>query len=930
MAIAPARVVLDMDGRRIEAAPGTLLVDAAADNGILIPSLCHHRDLAPSGNCRLCLVEIEGWRTEAPACAVRIEPGMKVRTESPRIAAARRAVLEMLLARYHDAQWGAHSRPENEFEYWCRRYGVAPPESVRAPGPHPTDGDPHPFIRVDLNRCILCARCVRACAEVQVRDVWGIAHRAAGSRPAAGLGGAMLDARCESCGACAAWCPTGALEDRGAEAAGTPEALVTTVCPYCGVGCSYDLAVREERIVRVLSNPLAPVNGMHLCVKGRYGFDFVRHAERLRKPRVRRELLEGAGRAPGAPRGEWVETDWATALALVAERFEAVRRASGPDALGFLASAKCSNEENYLVQKLARQVIGTHNVDHCARLCHASTVAGLALALGSGAMSNTMRDVAEGARAILVIGSNTTEQHPVFGAMLRRAVRGRGAKLVLADPRRIELAEFATLHLRQRPGSDVALLNGLLHIIFERGWEDRQFIAGRTEGVEAVREAVRAYTPRRVAALTGVAEADLRAAAGILAREKPMAAVWAMGITQHTSGVANVLALANLQLALGNLGVPGGGVNPLRGQNNVQGACDMGALPNVYPGYQAVGDAQVRSRFAEAWALSGAEAPAPGPAPGLTVTEMIAAAGEGRLRALFVMGENPAMTDPDVNHVRRALAAAEFVVLQEIFPSETSRYADVLLPAAAWAEKEGTFTNTERRIQRVREAVEPPGEARADWAIVAELAERLLALQGRTPAGRRAGWRYAAPAEIMDEIASLTPQYAGVSFSRLDRGENLHWPVPSPGHPGTPILHRERFAIGRGRFHVVEHAGPHEPPDREYPLVLTTGRVLYHWHGGEMTRRSPGLNVLCPHPEVEIHPADARRYGVAEGAPVRLASRRGELVARAWVTDRVPEGVVFGNFHFPDEGNVNNLTIRALDPVAKIPEYKVCAVAIAR
>jgi formate dehydrogenase alpha subunit len=918
-------VELKIDGRAVLAAPGTLLIDAAADAGIAIPSLCHHRDLVPHGNCRLCLVEIEGGRAEAPACETRVAAGMRVRTESERLAAARRAMLELLLSRYHDPRWGRHERPENEFEYWCRHYGARIPDSVFAPGPAPSDADPHPLIRLDRNRCILCMRCVRACRDIQGRKVWGVASRGQRAQLAAGVGEAMLEARCESCGACAAFCPSGALEDRNAEAAGTPQARITTVCPYCGVGCSYDLGVRDGKVVRVLSNPYAPVNGMHLCVKGRYGWDFLHHRDRLAQPQVRRELLEGHERRPGAPRGPWVPVPWNTALEIVAAKLEAVRRESGPDALAFLASAKCTNEENYLIQKLARQVIGTHNVDHCARLCHASTVSGLLLALGSGAMSNTMADVAAQARAIFVIGSNTTEQHPVFGAMLRGAA-ARGAKLVVADPRRIELCEMAALHLRQRPGTDIALVNGLLHLIFANGWEDREFIAARTEGVDAVRSLVRTYTPARVAGLTGVPEDELAAAAEMLARSRPMAVIWAMGITQHTTGVANVLALANLQLALGNFGVPGAGVNPLRGQNNVQGACDMGALPNVYPGYQPIGDAAARERFAAGWALSDG-GPGLSSKPGLTVTEMIGTAGNGQLRALYIVGENPALTDPDLNHVHAALGAAEFVVLQEILPSATAEFADVLLPGAAWAEKDGTFTNTERRVQAVRRALEPPADARPDWAIVAELAERLLARQGRTPRGPHAGWRYPSPGDILDEIAALTPSYAGIDAHRLQRGESLHWPVPAKDHPGTPILHRERFTRGKGAFHAVEHAEPVERPDAEYPLLLTTGRVLVHWHGGEMTRRS-AVSVLCPQPEVEIHPCDARRIGLAEGdgSPLRLVSRRGELRARAWVTERVPEGVVFGNFHFPAEGNVNNLTLLAVDPVAKIPEYKVCAV----
>jgi len=918
-------IELEIDGRRVQAATGSFVIDAAADAGIAIPNLCHHRELRPTGNCRLCMVEIEGWRVEAPACSTPVESGMRVRTDSPRIAESRRAALELVLSRYHDPQWGRHARPENEFEYWCRRYDVRVPDSVLKLGVGARDGDSHPLIRVDLDRCILCTRCVRACKELQVRYVWGLAGRGDGTHLAAGLGGTMLEARCESCGACAAFCPTGALEDRAAETAGKPDALVTTVCPYCGVGCSFDLGVKDGRVVRVLSNPYAPVNGMHLCVKGRYGWDFVHHAERLTQPMVRRELLEERSREPDEPRGEWVSVDWDTALDLVAAKLEAVRLQSGADALAFLASAKCTNEENYLIQKLSRQVIGTHNVDHCARLCHASTVAGLLLALGSGAMSNTMADVAREARAVFVIGSNTTEQHPVFGSMLRRAAE-RGTKIVVADPRRIDLCEFATLHLRQRPGTDIALVNGLLHLIFANGWEDRAFIAARTEGVDALRALVQRYTPERVAAITGVAATELAAAAELLAREHPMAVVWAMGITQHTTGVPNVLALANLQLALGNFGVPGAGVNPLRGQNNVQGACDMGALANVFPGYQPVGDAAARERFARAWALSD-DGPALSARPGLTVTEMIGAAGARKLRALMIVGENPALTDPDLNHVRRSLGAAEFVVLQEILPSATAEFADVLLPGAAWAEKDGTFTSTERRVQRVRQAVEPPGAARPDWAIVAQLATRLLERQRRAPRGPQAAWRYASPAEVLDEIAALTPSYAGIDVHRLEHGEALHWPVPAKDHPGTPILHRERFTRGKGAFHAVEHAEAAELPDAQYPLLLTTGRVLVHWHGGEMTRRS-ALNALCPEPEVEIHPSDARAIGLAdqESARLRLVSRRGELHAHAWITDRVPEGVVFGNFHFPADGNVNNLTLLAVDPVAKIPEYKVCAV----
>jgi formate dehydrogenase major subunit/formate dehydrogenase alpha subunit len=539
-------------------------------------------------------------------------------------------------------------------------------------------------------------------------------------------------------------------------------------------------------------------------------------------------------------------------------------------------------------------------------------------------MSNSMDDVAEQAAAMLLIGSNTTEQHPVFGIRIRQAVTRRGMKLVVADPRRIDLVEFATLHLRHKPGTDVALLNGLMYIILEKGWEDRAFIEQRTEGFAEFREVIEGYTPAKVAALTGVPADQLYQAAEILAQHKPMAVVWAMGITQHTVGVRNVMSLANLQMLLGNMGIPGGGVNPLRGQNNVQGACDVGGLPDYYPGYQKVANPEARRKFEAAWGVALSER------PGYTVTEMIPAAGEGRIRALYILGENPVMTDPDSNHVRACLDRCAFIVLQEIFPSETSAYADVLLPGACFAEKSGTFTNTERRIQLVRKAIEPPGEAREDWQIIAALARRILEAGPRRPqGGTHAGWDYRHPAEILEEIAALTPSYAGVSVTRLERGERLQWPVKDPSHPGTPILHVGQFARGKGLFAPIEHVPPAELPDDEYPFILTTGRVLYHWHGGEMTRRAKGLLAIYDRPRIEVNPDDAARLGIEDGQRVRIISRRGEVEADAWVTGRVPPGTVFATFHFP-QANANRLTIAALDPVAKIPEYKVCAVRLER
>jgi formate dehydrogenase alpha subunit len=927
-------VQVTIDGQTFQAEEGITVVEAARTRGIIIPALCNHPDLKPVGSCRLCLIEVEPKGNLSTACTLQVQEGLSVRTETPRLVEIRKSILELLLEDYADAGYAAGDRDSTEFERWLAFYGVRRKPGVSAQLRFPINADPNPVLWVDMNKCILCTRCVRACAELQGRFVWGVGERGHRAKIIAGADTGLLEARCESCGTCVAFCPTHALDDRMSVGMGKPDRIVTTTCSYCGVGCRLNLRVRNNRIIRVTCSEESALNGRQLCVKGRYGYDFVHHPDRLTRPQVRRYLLENRPR-PAAGRDDFVPVDWETALSLVAKKFAQIKSESGPDAIAVLASAKCTNEENYLMQKLARQVIGTHNVDHCARLCHASTVAGLALCFGSGAMSNTMEDVARDAQALFIIGSNTTEQHPVFGTRLRQAVLQRGIPMVVADPRTIDITEFAELHLKHRPGTDVALLNGIMQIILANGWQDRQFIDARCEAFEDFRNSVQVYTPERVSEITGVPVADLHRAAEILARHHPMAVIWSMGITQHTTGVLNVLALGNLQMLLGNMGIPGGGVNPLRGQNNVQGACDMGALPNFLPGYQLVSDSAARAKFVAAWQIDAAGHKPDQRAsfaleeePGLTVTEMIEQAGSGKVRALYITGENPAMTDPDLNHAMHCLSNCEFVVLQEIFPSETAVIADVLLPGTSWAEKEGTFVNTERRVQLVSQAIDPIGESRPDWRIVADLAARILTIEGFIPVGPAAAWDYESPRAIMEEIATLTPQYAGIRYERLERGERLHWPVRDLSHPGTPILHIGQFTRGKGKFHVTEHIPPQELPDGEYPLILTTGRVLYHWHGAEMTRRAQALQELYPESIVEISPEDAAKIGVNGKTMVRVKSRRGEMIAQALITDRVCQGLIFGNFHFPGVQNVNNLTIAALDPVAKIPEYKVCAVRV--
>ncbi len=934
-----SEIRLMIDGKAVLAKPGETVLQAARRAGIAIPVLCEHPALPPSGACRICLVEIENLRALQPACTFLVSEGLVIQTQSPRVRSARKFTLEMLLSDHPLECMTCEAAGECSLQDLAYEYGVTGNRFRGKQHHYPIDTS-NPFIIVDRNKCILCGLCVRACQHINGVEAISVFHRGFNAYIGFGADGGMQDSLCEFCGSCVAVCPTAALWPKMSIGQGRPWQVkkVDTICSYCGVGCKITLHVKDNRIIRVEGAWDGPANHGWTCVKGHFGYDYVHHPDRLTKPRVRRYLLEGQAKTRQGSAWEWVETDWETALNIVARRLAEVWSQSGPDSIGILASAKCLNEENYLMNKLARQVIGTNNIDHCARLCHSSTVAGLAISFGSGAMSNSIDDVTEQAQAFFVIGSNTTEQHPVIGMRLRQAVRQRGARLIVADPRRIDLCDFAEIHLQHKAGTDIALLNGLMYIILEKGWEDKEFIATRTEGFEDFKAAVMHYSPEKVSAITGVPMEQLYQAAEIMAASKPMAALWAMGITQHVTGVQNVMALANLQMLLGNMGKPGGGANPLRGQNNVQGACDMGGLPNVYPAYQPVTSEEARIKFARAWGLD--ERPIGdenrrglSPRAGMTVTEMIPSILENKIRALCILGENPIMSDADTNHVRRCLESADFLVLLEIFPSETSLYVDVLLPGVSFAEKSGTFTNTERRVQLVHKAIEPPGEARPDWWIITEIARRLIPLLAQH--GRAidldapwAKWDYTDTAQILNEINALAPSYAGITRQRLERGETLQWPCPSPDHPGTPILHVQKFTRGLGKFVPVDYLPPAELPDDDYPLIMSTGRVLYHWHGGEMSRRSQGLLAIYPEPRIEISQEDAEKIGLNGSKRLRVSSRRGAIEAEAMVTDRVPPGMVYANFHFP-QASANVLTSgAALDPISKIPEFKVCAVKI--
>jgi len=672
---------------------------------------------------------------------------------------------------------------------------------------------------------------------------------------------------------------------------------VLTTCVYCGCGCGLYLQTDDGRVTGSYPSGNHPVSRGALCVKGWNSYEFVNRLDRLTVPLVQ----EGKN---------FRKADWEEALTIISRKLTEIGEKSGPDSLAFLSSAKTTNEENYLMMKLARAVFGTNNVDHCARLCHASTVVGLKATFGSGAMTNSIGEF-EDADCFLVTGSDTTEQHPLIGSRIINAVKDRGAKLIVVDPRKIELSKFAALHLRQDHGTDVAWINGMMNVIINEGLQAEKFVEEMTEGYGELKDAVSEYTPERVEEITKIPAKELVEAARLYARSEKAMIVYSMGITQHITGVDNVKSLANLAMLCGKVGFPSTGVNPLRGQNNVQGACDLGALPNVYTGYQAVSDEQAREKFARAWGVERLPA-----SPGLTVTEIFEKIRAGKVKGLYIMGENPALSDPDSKRVRRALEEVEFLIVQDIFLSDTARFADVILPAASFAEKDGTYTNTERRVQRVRKAIDPPGQARADWEILGSVAEKC----------GYDGMSYGHPSEIMDEIAGLTPIYGGITYDRLDPF-GLQWPCPSKEHPGTPFLHRGAFSKGKGTFMPCVYIPPDELPDDEYPFTLSTGRIYWHWHTGTMTRRISTLDREVSHPYMEMHPNDAERLGARDFELVRVSSRRGSIDIPVKITDKVKEGCVFIPFHFR-EAAANVLTNPALDPVAKIPEYKVCAVKI--
>ncbi len=893
-----------LDGETVRGSSNETILEAAIRTGIEIPHLCYSSGLRTDGNCRACVVEIEGERVLAPSCCRTPAEGMKVFTQSERARHSQSLVLELLRGEVGDA---IHTR-ESELDRWCEKLDV----SVSRFGgrQQPAADASHPAIAVNLESCIQCTRCLRACREEQVNDVIGLAHRGALAEIVFDVADPMGASSCVGCGECVQACPTGALMPAGDVALDVMDRKVDSVCPYCGVGCLLTYHIKDNRI-RYITGRDGPSNKSRLCVKGRYGFDYVSHPERLVTPLVRRSgIPKGLNEHfdPADPLKMFRNATWEEALEIAAQGFRDIRDGRGPGALAGFGSAKGSNEEAYLFQKLVRTGFGTNNVDHCTRLCHASSVAALLEGIGSGAVSNQVEDAAL-ADVIVIIGANPTGNHPVAATFMKNAVR-RGATLIVMDPRRTELARHADYFLQFRADTDVALLNAMIHVIIEEGLVDDDFVTQRTYNFEALRKNVADFSPEEMAPICGIDAEMIRETARIYARSRASMIFWGMGISQHVHGTDNARCLIALSLMTGNIGRPGTGLHPLRGQNNVQGASDAGLIPMMLPDYRRVDNEDAARFFSEYW---GSPLDA---SPGLTVVEIMDGACDGHIQGMYIMGENPALSDPDLNHSRQGLAALKHLVVQDIFLTETAAYADVVLPASAFPEKNGTYSNTDRRVQMGRQALDLPGDARQDLWIIQALAQRL-----------GLDWHYDHVSQVFDEMRGAMPSIAGMTWARLEREHSVTYPCTDQDDPGQSVVFQDDFptADGRGSFVPAELGYADERPDEDYPFVLITGRQLEHWHTGSMTRRASVLDAIEPEPVASAHPMDLKALGVAPGESIRLASRRGELVALARADEGLRPGEVFVPFCY-QEAAANILPTAALDPVGKIAEVKYCAV----
>jgi formate dehydrogenase major subunit len=897
-------VSFTLNGQPVVGSSDETILETAQQHGIEIPRLCYMEGMRPDGNCRTCMVEIKGERVLAPSCCRYPKEGMEVTTDSARALVSQKMSIELLLSDMPETDYTRDS----ELDLWAKKLQIGKPRFGARP--QPAEDLSHPAMAVHLDACIQCKRCVRACREEQVNDVIGYAFRGGESKIVFDLDDPMGQSTCVACGECVQACPTGALMPARDAALVVPDKQVDSVCPYCGVGCQLTYNVRNNQIIYVQGKD-GPANSSRLCVKGRYGFDYVQHKHRLTKPLIRK---------PGVPkhkdfvvdpenwRDVFREATWEEALDVAANGLRDIRDKHGRKALAGFGSAKGTNEEAYLFQKLVRTGFGSNNVDHCTRLCHASSVAALMEGINSGAVSNQVRDVAN-AEVIFVIGANPTVNHPVAATWIKNAAKA-GAKLIVADPRRGELARHAAYSLQFNPDTDVALLNAMLHVIVEEGLVDQAFIRDRTSGYEALAQNIKKFSPEAMAPICGIDAQTIREVARLYATSAASIILWGMGISQHVHGTDNARCLIALALSTGQIGKPGSGLHPLRGQNNVQGASDSGLIPMFYPDYQRVNTPEARERFEKLWRTE------LDPNPGLTVVEIMDAAKKHEIRGMYVMGENPAMSDPDVDHAREALAALDHLVVQDIFLTETAYLADVVLAATAWPEKVGTVTNTDRMVQLGRKAIEPPGEAKEDFWLLNELARRI-----------GVDWYYGHPREVFNEMRQCMDSIAGITWERLEAQSSVTYPCAKEGDPGDPVVFIENFPTpsGRARFVPADLISAAEQPDAEYPMVLITGRQLEHWHTGSMTRRASNLDSLEPEPVASVHPLDLDELGVLPGATITIASRRGTISLYARADDGTPRGTVFVPFCYY-EAAANKLTNPALDPFGKIPEFKYCAV----
>ncbi|MCK6453848.1 MAG: formate dehydrogenase subunit alpha [Alphaproteobacteria bacterium] len=905
-------IAFTLDGVSVEAKPGETIWQVAQRQGTEIPHLCYSPapDYRPDGNCRACMVEIEGERVLAASCIRKPTAGMKVRTASERAKASRKMVFELLMADQPERQVG-HD-PESRFWRWAERVEVSEsrfPER-QTPGPDRS----HPAMAVNLDACIHCNLCVRACREVQVNDVIGMAGRGHNAKIVFDFDDPMGNSTCVACGECVQACPTGALMPSTAVNAanvrtGYADRAVDSVCPYCGVGCQITYQIRDDKLLYVTGRD-GPANNNRLCVKGRFGFDYVHNPERLAQPLIRKDGVPKHADDKVDPANPWTHfrpATWEEALACAAGGLRKIHDAHGGGALAGFGSAKGSNEEAYLFQKLVRTGFGTNNVDHCTRLCHASSVAALMEGIGSAAVTAPFT-ACKDAEVIIVIGANPTENHPVAATFFKQAAK-RGAKLIVMDPRGQALKRHATHMLQFKPNKDVALLNAMLNVIMAEGLFDQQYVQAFTENFDALKQHVKDFTPEKMAPECGIPAERIREVARLYARSRASIIFWGMGISQSIHGTDNARCLIALALTTGQVGRPGAGLHPLRGQNNVQGASDAGLIPMVFPDYKSVENAEIRSQFEKVWNTK------LDPKRGLTVVEIVNAVLAGQIRGMYIMGENPAMSDPDAHHAREAFAKLEHLVVQDIFLTETAYYADVVLPASAWPEKDGTVTNTNRQVQMGRKALPTPGSARQDWELIQEIAR-----------GLGLAWNYRHPSDVFAEMKQVMPSLANITWDRLVRESAVTYPCPAPDQPGADIVFGDGFptASKRGKLVPAVYSGPGEPVDDEYPMVLTTGRQLEHWHTGAMTRRAAMLDAIEPAPIACLSPNDLPRLGITPGETIRVSTRRGTIELAVRVDGAVPSGMVFIPFCYA-EAAANLLTSPQLDPMGKIPEFKYCA-----